>query len=628
MNGFKVKIKDFIPMIKRKYSVVFAFCIFLSFTACVSKVRTSQTDVLVIGGTTSGISAGLQSARLNVPTLIVEETPWLGGMMTAAGVSATDGNHRLNSGIWNEFRAKLRAHYGGEAALSTGWVSNTQFEPHIGDSIFKSMAAAEKLLSVIYGYHLSEILREGNKVKGAVFENEQKERLTVFARVVIDATDLGDGLAMAGAAYDLGMESKLVTGEENAPETANDIVQDLTWVAILKDYGKGSDKTIEKPQNYDPELFRGSCSMTVDSVLIDCEKMLNYGRLPNNKFMINWPRHGNDIYLNVVEMDWSQRREELKKAKNRTLCFIYYIQTELGFKNIGLADDEFPTADKLAFVPYHREGRRLHGIQRLTITHVLDIYNGSPLYRTGISVGDYPVDHHHACNPDAPKIHFPPVPSFNIPLGALIPGKIDGLVVSDKAISVSNMINGATRLQPCVLLTGQAAGVLAALSVQKNQNAREISIREVQQTLLDAGAYLMPLTDVNPEDKDFQAIQRVTASGILKVKGESYKWANRTRFFPDTTITVKEFSDGLKAFNNKMNLNDDYSVLTLQKASDLISVMLNRETMTEIKHLWESRLNRKFDARLAVTKRELSVLVDELVRPFKSREIGFDGNYR
>ena len=615
-------------MVKRNSLIVFTFCVMGFLTACVSREQTKHTDVLIIGGTTSGFSAGLQSARLNVPTLIVEETPWLGGMMTAAGVSATDGNHRLNSGIWNEFRDKLRSHYGGEAALSTGWVSNTQFEPHIGDSIFKSMASAENQLSVIYGYHLTGIIKDGNKVTGAIFENEQKERLTVHARVVIDATDLGDGLAMAGAAYDLGMEAKSVTGEENAPDLANNIVQDLTWAAVLKDYGTGADKTIEKPKNYNPEIFRGSCAMTVDSVLIDCQKMLDYGRLPNNKFMINWPRHGNDIYLNVVEMDWSQRREELKKAKERTLSFVYYIQTELGYKNLGLADDEFPTDDKLAFVPYHREGRRLRGIQRLTINHILDIYKGEPYYRTGISVGDYPVDHHHACNPDAPKIKFPAVPSFNIPLGALIPAEIDGLIVSDKAISVSNIINGSTRLQPCVLLTGQAAGALAALSVQSNQDVREINIRKVQQTLLDAGAYLMPLIDVNPSDQEFQAIQRVTASGILKVKGESYKWANRTWFYPDTTITVKEFSEGLNAFDSKVNMAMDQSVLTIGKASGLFSAFLNRDTSAEIQKIWESRMNRKFDIKLELTKSELSVLVDELIHPFEFKTIGFDGNWR
>ena len=617
-----------LPMIKRSKLSVFVCFILMTFVACKSKHQTKQIDVLIIGGTTSGISAGLQSARLNIKTLIVEETPWLGGMLTAAGVSATDGNHQLHSGIWNEFREKLRVHYGGEAALATGWVSNTQVEPPIGDSIFKSMAATEHNLSVIYGFHLTKILKESNTVIGAEFQNELNELLTVHAKVVIDATDLGDGLAMAGAAFDLGMESSSVTGEECAPEIANNIVQDLTWAAVLKDYGSGTDKTISMPENYNPLMYRGSCAMTVDSVLIDCEKMLSYGRLPNNKFMINWPRHGNDIYLNVVELDWIQRKEELKKAKERTLGFIYYIQTELGYKHIGLAEDEFPTLDKLAIVPYHREGRRLRGIQRLNINHAVDIYSGKPLYRTGISVGDYPVDHHHACNPDAPKIIFPSVPAFNIPLGALIPELIDGLIVSDKAISVSNIINGSTRLQPCVLLTGQAAGVLAALSVQNNQNVRDINIRQVQQTLLDAGAYLMPLVDVSPKDKEFQAIQRVTSSGILKTKGESWKWANRCWFYPDSTLTVKEFAEGLIAFDNKFSVTDDNSTLTVEKASQMLSAILKRDVTSEIQKILERSHPRKFDLKIKVSKREISVFTDELLRPFETRLIGFDGNYR
>lgn len=614
-------------MVRGNYFVLFACCFFINLAVQGSKIQTKKIDVLVIGGTTSGISAGLQSARLNVPTLIVEETPWLGGMLTAAGVSATDGNHLLNSGIWNEFRSKLRTYYGGEAALSTGWVSNTQFEPHVGDSIFKSMAADEKQLSVIYGFHLTNILKEGDKVTGATFENEKRKKLTVKARVVIDATDLGDGLAMAGAAYDLGMEAKSVTGEINAPEKANNIIQDLTWVAILKDYGTGNVKTIERPKSYNPEIFKGSCSKTSHPGKTDCEKMLTYGRLPNNKYLINWPEKGNDIYLNIVEMDWAKRNVELKKAKERTLNFIYYIQTELGFNHLGLADDEFPCEDKLALAPYHREGRRLHGIVRMTITHVLDRYGNSPLYRTGISVGDYPVDHHHDCNPDAPVISFPPVPSFNIPLGTLIPEKIDGLIVSDKAISVSNIINGATRLQPCVLLTGQAAGALAALSVLNNQEVREINIRKLQQILLNAGAYLMPLVDVSPADKDFQAIQRVTSSGILKVKGESHDWANRSWFYPDTTLTVRELSEGLKSFDNKITLNNDESALTVEIASGMLSAFLNLDASSAIQKLWEEKLNRKFDSQSLISKRELSILIDELVRPFETKSVGFDGNY-
>ncbi|TFH00472.1 MAG: FAD-dependent oxidoreductase, partial [Calditrichales bacterium] len=88
-----------------------------------------ETDVLITGGGTSGVAAAIQAARQNVNVVIVEETPWLGGMLTAAGVSAIDGNHRMPSGIWGEFRQKLYDHYGGAEAVATGWVSNTLFEP-------------------------------------------------------------------------------------------------------------------------------------------------------------------------------------------------------------------------------------------------------------------------------------------------------------------------------------------------------------------------------------------------------------------------------------------------------------------------------------------------------------------
>ena len=64
---------------------MFALC----FTAC--SRSDDSVDVLIIGGGASGVTAGIQSARMGVETLIVEETEWLGGMLTSAGVSAVDG---------------------------------------------------------------------------------------------------------------------------------------------------------------------------------------------------------------------------------------------------------------------------------------------------------------------------------------------------------------------------------------------------------------------------------------------------------------------------------------------------------------------------------------------------------
>ncbi len=93
-----------------KYFFIFFLC-FLGLGSRAQKIVT--TDVLVIGGGVGGTAAGIQAARLGVKTMIVESTPWLGGMISSAGVSATDGNHLLPSGLWNEFRNQLYKVYGG-----------------------------------------------------------------------------------------------------------------------------------------------------------------------------------------------------------------------------------------------------------------------------------------------------------------------------------------------------------------------------------------------------------------------------------------------------------------------------------------------------------------------------------
>ena len=108
--------------------------------ALISCNRQEDTEVLVVGGGASGVAAGIQSARMGIRTVILEETPWLGGMLTSAGVSCIDGNYRLRSGIFGEFTDSLATRYGGYDALQSGWVSLVNFDPQIGQEIFTDMA--------------------------------------------------------------------------------------------------------------------------------------------------------------------------------------------------------------------------------------------------------------------------------------------------------------------------------------------------------------------------------------------------------------------------------------------------------------------------------------------------------
>lgn len=608
-------------------------CFLLIFFFSVGLVSAQvKVDLIIVGGGASGTAAGIAAGRLGTSTVIIESSPWLGGMLTSAGVTAIDGNHRLPSGIWGEFRKALENYYGGPAKLATGWVSHTLFEPKIGNQILQQLVSTVPNLDVFYETKWKSATYQNGRWEVIVIRNGQEIRFS--STLLIDATELGDVAASQGLPYRLGMDARSEIGEEFAPEEANSIVQDLTYVATLQDFGSGADKTIPRPDDYDPAEFACACAhadpTTDDAPTLDCGKMLDYGKLPNGKYMINWPNCGNDHYVNLVELRPEDREAELEKAKQTTLRFVYFIQHELGMKHLGLAEGEYPTADQLPMIPYHRESRRFKGLVDFTLPYVRTPYEApSPLFRTGVAVGDYTIDHHHKKNPDAPAIDFIKirVPSYTIPLGALIPENHSGLILAEKSISVSNIVNGATRLQPVVLGIGQAAGVLASVAIQNKQALDKVSIRAVQKRLLEQGAYLMPFIDTPPDDPHFQAMQKAGAIGMFKGTGVPYLWANQTWFYPDRLATEYELADGLRPFYHELEgywgaSGDDLTVEGLIKILQLVDSEL---TFEKLLTLWKnSHLGSVPTLDHQLTRREASVLVVGLL-PVFDLEINWRG---
>lgn len=599
--------------------------------------QTRRVDVLVVGGGTGGTAAGIQSARSGARTLIVEPTPWLGGMLTAAGVSATDGNHLLPSGLWAEFREQLYKVYGGANRIATGWVSNTHFEPRVGDSILKALVSRESNLQVLYGYELIGMLKKGKQIRGARFRHTKSgKKLTVRSRQLVDGTELGDAIALAGVPFDVGMEASAETGEDVQVPTSNDIIQDITYAAILKDYGVGKDCTIVRPPNYDPREFDGACTDYYNDKSrlapnVDAKKMIAYGKLPNGKYMINWPGYGNDIYLNLIQLSAEARTIELEKAKQQTYRFIYFLQTQLGFRHIGLADDEFGTTDRLPWIAYHREGRRMHGLIRFKVQHLARPFREEePLYRTGISVGDYPIDHHHRKNPDAPQhLGFYPVPSFNVPLGALIPKEFTGIIAAEKSISVSNVVNGTTRLQPCVLLTGQAAGLLAAKAALSKRSASAVPVRDLQQSLLDAKAYLLPYADITPAHPHFTSVQRIGATGLIRGRLQPSGWANRTWFDADSVVRWGELIGPLKSFVTGLPSREAAAFFSGADLTWLLEQMrpgmLQANTLND---LFKESGFAEWSADRPIRRIEFAVAIDRLADPFRSKAVDHQGNFK
>ena len=581
-------------MFRMRFFICRAAAVLLSLPAIFSCER--SFDVAIVGAGAGGCAAALQAARSGASVLLLEEGPWVGGMLTSAGVSAIDGNYRLRGGIFGEFCDSLAARYGGYEALRTGWVSNILFEPQVGEAVLGNMLAGEKNICLYRNISLDSLTR-----KDAVWHLRCGGR-RFRAAMLVDCTELGDVAARLGIPYDLGMDSSRDMGEDVAPEEANDIIQDLTYVITARFYDR--DMTISRPEGYDASLYEGCNPGGTDA-------MLSYGLLPGGDVMLNWPINGNDAYMNLVEAGKEERDSLLEEAKRISLGYLYYIQTELGHPELGIAEGVYPSADGLPLIPYHRESRRIHGRARFTVNDVFDPYRNN-LYRTSVAVGDYPVDHHHRrypCPDSLPDLHFYPVPSFSVPAGVLVPGEnplqwdedYSPLLVAEKSVSVSNIVNGATRLQPVVMGLGQAAGALAALTAL---DGCEPTVRRLQDELLEASCYLMPYQELEPGDKGFACVQRVGLTGILRGRGESIGWQNRTLFRPDDPLLLRDLY--LEEYYGREYVDSD-RVVTLFELCRLLGVES------------PEALDRP------LTRIDAAILIDTLADPFHSRNIDWTG---
>ncbi len=468
------------------------------------------TDVLVVGGGTGGTAAAIQAARRGANVVLVSEFAWLGGMLTSAGVTAPDGNEleAWQTGIWGAFLRELERRQ--PEGLDHGWVSFFTYDPQVGAEIFADWVAELPNLKWIAGQVPLEVLRSENQVIGVRFAD-----YTIYAKVTLDGTELGDLLALGEIPHRWGWELQSEFGEPSAPVESNSLietypVQAPTWVVVMRDVGEGNQAAmIPAPPHYNPELFKDAWES------YGGEKFLNYGRLPGDRFMINWPIHGNDYGEGVERLigSESEKQQFLQEARWHSQGFAHFIQTHLGLR-YGLAENIFPPSQTFysigsgayALHPYYREGRRLRGVTTVREQDLLPIAKGCvaalPVIVNAqvceetenecdaIAIGNYANDHHYPSGDIrlAPKSiqwggRWTGTP-FTIPYRALIPETINGFLACEKNISVSHMANGATRLQPCVLGIGQAAGMAAALSIEQGCQPRDLRVKLLQDALL------------------------------------------------------------------------------------------------------------------------------------------------
>lgn len=511
-------------------------------------------DVVIVGGSSTGIGAGIGAARLGVSVVLVEDTPVLGGMLSN-GISNIDSySYESLSGVFEEFRLSVKEHYrrtrpddsflaprprnirhiDGRSFAAHEASEGGRWEPHVAQRIFRDMAAKYANLRVLYNTRATGVVMDGRRIAGVRFRNTAGE-FTIMARAVVDATHEGDIAAWAGAPYRLGREARselephaghiyyyngtneILPGSTGRQDSA---IPSSGLRLCVQSYpsGSGGGHVLKAPPpGYDPREFRQSPGQLST-------------QMPGGKFEMNVNPIGNELQ----EVNWSwpeatheERQQLYELHRDRALAYLFYLQHELGRKQYGLPADEFKDNGNVPYRIFLREGRRIEGDEMMTEADVNPFVTGAgwipKLRPNSIAVGHYPIDAKPVrpktdmTRPDKGEGDFYLIDvstAFQVPYGSVLPRGVEGLLVP-AALSATHVAFSAVRMDPTWTVLGQSAGVAAALGVKLALSPREVSIPRLQEELLLQKVRLVFYWDLPLDHPAFTAIQRLSLDGVI-----------------------------------------------------------------------------------------------------------------
>ncbi|TWT73225.1 FAD-dependent oxidoreductase [Allorhodopirellula solitaria] len=361
----------------------------------------------------------------------------------------------------------------------------------------------------------------------------------------VDATELGDLLPLTQTEFVTGSEARSVTNELHASEIAKPDNHQAFTVCFAVDHLDGETHTIDRPEEYPfwrdfvPQLtppwpgrlldftythprskqpkrlgFDPAGGRSVDGALnlwtyrrIIDRSLFEPSRFAGDVSLINWPQ--NDYLLgNLVGVSDEEAAQHVSRAKQLSLSLLYWLQTDAprpdggtGFPGLRLRPDLMGTTDGLAKTPYVRESRRIQAQFTVLEEHVgrenRSLVTGQPAseiqaanFADSVGVGSYAIDLHPSSGGDN-YIDFPTFP-FQVPLGSLLPVRVQNLLPACKNIGTTHLTSGCYRLHPVEWAIGEAAGCLASFAVKQRLSphavrASERSLRDFQKFIGEQG---------------------------------------------------------------------------------------------------------------------------------------------
>ncbi|MBK8034459.1 MAG: FAD-dependent oxidoreductase [Chloroflexi bacterium] len=493
-----------------------------------------RTDILIVGGGLGGVAAALAALRLGQRVVLTDENRWLGGQMTAQGVPPDEHMWIESEGCTNSYRSmreRVRAYYREHYPLTPaaradralnpgqGQVSGLCHEPIVGDAVLRNMLQpylSNQQLILLQAYFPVTVETAGDRVRAVTLRSGERT-VSIQASYVLDATELGDLLELGGVEHVIGAESQQQTGELHALVDAPDprSQQGFSWCYALS-YHPEADHRIAKPAMY--EFWRGYRAafwpaqhlrwvyaepttlepvvrpiFTAPPTSVDGDDLWHFRRLlyaghfakdylDSDITLVNWVQM--EYWLKpLVGVTESERSVALYEAQQLSLSFLYWMQTEAprpaggyGYPGLRLRGDVFGnTPHGLAQAPYIRESRRIQAEFTILEQHVgyeaRSGLLGAENFPDSVGVGSYRIDLHPTYRRNYVDISTWP---FQIPLGALIPIRVENLLPACKNIGTTHITNGCYRLHPVEWNIGEAAGALAAYCLLQNTQPRQV----------------------------------------------------------------------------------------------------------------------------------------------------------
>jgi len=523
-------------------------------------VREKQTDILIVGASLGGTAAALAALRMGCRVILTEETTWIGGQLTSQGVPPDenpwiDSDNTGCTASYRQLRESIRQSYRTYSPLIESAYHNPRLNPGMGNVsplCHEPRVALNALMAMLTPYFASErltlLLRhvpvaaecDGDRVRAVTLENcDTGERTVITAPYILDGTELGDVLELANIEHVTGAESQAETGELHAPIVADPLDQQAVSWCFALDYHPDADYTIAKPTQYnfwqsyqapfwpdrqlswttsDPislepvtrPIFTGPTDDALGTDLwhyrrIVYRKFYPDGFYPSDVIVVNWAQI--DYWLKPlvgVGISASDRQSALEGARELSLSLLYWMQTEAprhdggyGYRGLRARGDLLGSSDMLAQAPYIRESRRIKAEFTVLEQHVgveaRGTTSGAEVFLDTVGIGSYRIDLHPSAQRNYIDITNWP---HQIPLGALIPQRIENVLPACKNLGVTHITNGCYRLHPIEWNIGEAAGALAAYCLTRDLTPRQVRntathLSDFQSTLSDQLGFVL-----------------------------------------------------------------------------------------------------------------------------------------